>query len=209
MSEGIRGLSYFRKFAHTHWVRNSVISCYYHILLYSAKQPSLKIGSSCREARGTGWVFSLLYTGTWQCCLCWLQCCRSFLHPQQSSSTLREPCAITCLSWVWNARKDFFSDMQCHVQKIDWNPNRTASFSFLLPNFESIGGFIAGSVLPIVLYHTHAETWLIFMLQKSWLNKEKNPCLDICWISYLPFLAYKGILMDRWNNLLLRARPGF
>lgn len=64
--------------------------------------------------------------------------------------------------------------MQRHVQKTDWNPSRTTPFSLLLPNFESIDGFIVGTVLPIQLYHIHAEIRFIFpMLQNSWLNKEK------------------------------------
>lgn len=87
--------------------------------------------------------------------------------------------------------------MQCHVEKIGWNANRTAPFSFLLPNFASIEGFIVGTVFPILLYHINAEIGLIFpVLQNSWLNKEKYPCLDRCLISYLPFLAYRGILME-------------
>lgn len=164
MSEIIRDLNNFTKFAHTHWVKNFVISCYYYILLYSATKPSLKIRSSCREARETGWVLSLL---------------TAVLHIIPASPTdlfnTGQPCTITWLRaipWVSTARKDFFSDMQCHVQKIDWNPNRTALFSFLLPNLESIGGFIVGTVLLIELYHSHAEIWFIFpMLQNSWLNK--------------------------------------
>lgn len=61
MSEGIRDLSNFTKFAHTHWVRNFIISCYYYILLYSPTKPNLKIGRSCREARRTGWVLFALH----------------------------------------------------------------------------------------------------------------------------------------------------
>lgn len=108
-----------------------------------------------------------------------------------------QPSTTTCLrasTWVWAARMDFFSDMQCHVEKIDWNPNRTASFSFLLPNFESIDGFIFGTlfVLPIDLYHFHAEIWFIFpMIQNSWPNKEKI----LAWINARS-LIYPSLLTE-------------
>lgn len=109
------------------------------------------------------------------------------------------------------ASEDYFSKMQCHFQEFDWNLNRRALFSVLLPIFESIDGSTADTVFLLELCHTNAEIWFIFsVLQKSWLKKQgKNPCLNRCWISYLPILAHRGILIDRSDNSFPKTKAWF
>lgn len=101
--------------------------------------------------------------------------------------------------------------MQCHFQEFDWNLSRRALFSFLLPLCESIDCCIVDTEFLLELCHISAEIWFIFsMLQSSWLKKQgKNPYLNRCWISCLPILAYRVILMDRSDNLLPKTKAWF
>lgn len=130
--------------------------------------------------------------------------------------SLGHPCMTACPGpissvndWVSAANEDYFSKVQWHFQEFDWNPNRGAPFSFLLPNFD---GSIVGTVLLVKLYNINAEIWFISPFYRTHASKkkqEKNPCLDRCWISYLPVFVYRGILMDRSGNLFPKAKAWF